>query len=26
LLGRQGHSLAKRELDILEAVTGRGDD
>ena len=26
LLGRQGRSLAKRELDILEAVTGRGDD
>lgn len=26
LLGRQGRSLARRELDILEAVTGRGND
>ncbi len=26
LLGRQGRLLAERELDILEAVTGRGDD
>jgi ABC-2 type transport system permease protein len=25
-LGRQGRLLAERELDILEAVTGRGDD
>ena len=25
-LGRQGRLLAKRELDILEAVTGRGGD
>jgi hypothetical protein len=25
-LGRQGRLLAARELDILEAVTGRGDD
>jgi hypothetical protein len=25
-LGRQGRRLAARELDILEAVTGRGDD
>jgi ABC-2 type transport system permease protein len=25
-LGRQGRQLAGRELDILEAVTGRGDD
>ncbi|HEX8634777.1 MAG TPA: hypothetical protein VF703_11570 [Pyrinomonadaceae bacterium] len=26
LLGRQGRLLARRELDILEAVTGRDDD
>lgn len=26
LLGRQGNMLARRELDILEVVTGRGDD
>ena len=26
LIKKQGHVLAKRELDILEAVTGRGDD
>ena len=26
LLGRQGRLLAESELDILEAVTGRGDD
>jgi hypothetical protein len=26
LIGRQGRMLARRELDILEIVTGRDDD